>query len=152
MMLNKLLVISLFMFSITVSFFMYGLVNGAGCSYQLTDMVTDNNRETFLSCYRGKVVALHYHREGDSKILSTWKVEGRQLVFGEQVIYLVYNRKRVQGGVDENTSDRYNRISEGYKMLFYKFKIVGSKVYIFQKFPSKKVLTSDFKGRISLSN
>lgn len=151
-MLNKLLIISIFAFSITVSFFMYGIVNGAGCSYQLTNVMNDNKRETFLTCYRGKVVALHYHRENDSKVLSTWKVEGRQLAFGEQVIYFVYNRKRVQGGVDENTTDRYNRISQGYKMLFYNFKIVDDKVYIFQKFPNKKVLTSDFKGRISLSN
>ncbi|ROO77090.1 hypothetical protein [Vibrio crassostreae] len=151
-MINKLLIASILSFAIAISFFMYGIVNGAGCSYQLTNMKSDNNRETFLSCYRGKVVALHYHREADNKPLSTWKVEGRQLVYGEQVIYLVYNRERVHGGIDENTTDRYNRISAGYNMLFYKFKVVGDKVYIFKKFPNKKVLTSDFKGRISLSN
>lgn len=148
-MLNKILIISILFFSITVSFLMYGLVNGSGCSYRLTNMMTSSERETFLTCYRGKVVALHYQRDKDDKLLSTWKVEGRQLVFGEQVIYIVYSRERVHGGVRDNETDRYNRLSDGFKFLFYKFKVVGDKAYIFQIFPIKKVFTSDFKGNLS---
>lgn len=149
-MLNKVLALSILIFSIITTIIIYGVVNGAGCSYELDNVKTSVNTDTFLTCYRGKIVALHYQREGvPPTSFSTWKVEGRQLVFGKQVIYFVYDRNKISGGDDDNENDRYNRLSQGYKMLFYHFEISNGKAYIFQTFPKRNLVIGDIGGRIS---
>lgn len=148
---DRLFSISISLLILVSSFLAYGVVNGAGCGYQITNIKPDIGRETYLTCYRGKFVALHYHFDELNKLMSTWKVEGRQFAYGKQIIYFVYTRERVQGGDIENATDRYNRMSQAYRMLFYHFERDDNTIYIFQSFPQDKLIVGNIKGRLTLN-
>ncbi len=119
---------------------------GATCQYQLT--VVQPERETFLTCYRGKVVTLHSKLDAQGNYLSKWKVEARQLRFGKQVVFFVYSRVALIDDLKADPNDEFNQISSGYKLLFYRMEQYGSRVLIFQDFPRFNILWGDIEGRL----
>ena len=126
--------------------FIAGL-NGASCRYELS--VSTDEKETFMTCYRGKVVLLHTKRDTEGGVSSKWKVEARQLKLGSQAVFFVYGRERISGADgDDDPNDRYNQISEGYSFLFYHFIRREEKLYIFQAFPSKEIYRATLKGQL----
>ena len=70
----------------------YAFLNGSTCQYSINLHVPDDERDVFMTCYRGKVVALQTKQDQQGNFLSKWKVEARQLRIGEQTVYFVYSR------------------------------------------------------------
>ena len=123
-------------------------LNGTTCRYSLD--IEDNGRNTFLTCFRGKIVALHSQHDEEGKLLSKWKVEARQFRLGQQQIFFVYSRKAVFDDMKEDPNDHFNRISSGYRFLFYKFIRDGDDVYILENFPNFEVHKGTLKGKLDL--
>ena len=130
---------------------LFGLVNGAGCRYDLSIEKQDSHN-TFLTCHRGKVMVLHTLLNQDREIISQWKVSARQLQIGKQLIYFVYHRERLEGGNQENETDRYNQIFSGYKTVFYHIDRIDDRVFIFANFPKSTITTGLVHGEISFFN
>lgn len=131
-------------------FVAYGFFNGSTCQYSMSLHVPDDDRDLFLTCYRGKVVALQTKQNQQGEIVSKWKVEARQLKIGQQAIYFVYSRTPLisNNQVDEN--DRFNQISAGYKFLFYRLIRQGEHLYVFQAFPRHFVHNAKISGRLDM--
>ncbi len=119
---------------------------GASCRYELS--IDLEERNTFLTCYRGKVVLLHTKKDENGQLSSKWKVEARQLKIGSQVVFFVYSRTRLSGNGNDDYNDRYNQISDGYKFLFYYFIRKNDALYIFQEFPEPNVYQARVKGKL----
>lgn len=143
--------LSIVMSGILAVVLLYGFLVGATCQYSISIHVPDDERDVLLTCYRGKVVALQTKTAEDGRIISKWKVEARQLRFGDQTIYFVYSRIPLVTGQNQDSNDRFNQISSGYNFLFYK--IIRSNeddVYIFQNFPRNYVHKGRIEGFIDL--
>jgi len=126
---------------------LYGFLAGASCQYSVSIHVADDDRDTLLTCYRGKVVALQTKAADDGHIVSKWKVEARQLRFGDQTVYFVYSRvPLVTGEIEDNSNDRFNQISSGYNFLFYRMVRVEDEIFIFQNFPRRFVHKGKVEG------
>jgi len=132
---NKLLYLPISMAIIFLLLLTYSFLNGSSCRYSISIYVKDDDRNVFMTCYRGKIVALQTSQDKEGNLLSKWKVEARHLRLGNQVIYFVYSRTPVIEDHKVDSNDRFNEISSGYKFLFYNMKRQGNKVYIFQTFP-----------------
>lgn len=141
----SLLVTSLFLLMV-----IYAFLNGSSCRYSLSLYVSDEDRNVFMTCYRGKVVALQTSEDKQGNLLSKWRVEARNLRIGSQTIYFVYHRTPliVDSHVDPN--DRFNEISSGYKFLFYHMTRDEHKVYIFQTFPRYYVHQGKIDGVLDI--
>jgi hypothetical protein len=93
------------------------------------------------------VVALQTKTAEDGHIVSKWKVEARQLRFGEQTVYFVYSRvPLITEDIENNSNDRFNQISSGYNFLFYKMVRVEDEIFIFQNFPRSFVHKGKVEG------
>ncbi|YCO00520.1 hypothetical protein ACB087_05635 [Vibrio sp. VNB-15] len=148
-MINRFVVNSAFTLSIIIlAIILYAFINGATCRYSLT-LKTDE-RDTFLTCYRGKVVVLHSKQDAEGNLLSKWKVEARQLRIGSQMIQFVYSRDAIIDDRKEDSNDHFNRISEGYKFLFYNTKRSGDTLYVAQSFPRYYIHVGQIDGKIDI--
>lgn len=123
----------------------FSFINGTTCKYTLSINTTE--RETFLTCYRGKVVALHSNINGD--LVSEWKVEARQFIFLDQLIYFVYSREMIVDDRNEGPNDKFNRISSGYRFLFYRYEREGDDIMLMQEFPEQTIIFGKITGRLS---
>ena len=136
-------------FILTTAFLLYGLVNGAGCRYDLS-VENAEHQKTFVTCYRGKVVVLHSLLNEQNELVSKWQVMARQMKFGKQVIYIIHDRNRIDGGSTNNLTDRYNEIFSGYNVLFYHVERLGDRVFIFENFPENNVIEGQLEGEMDL--
>ncbi|MFC5077882.1 hypothetical protein VTH8203_03941 [Vibrio thalassae] len=127
---------------------LYGFVAGSTCQYSISLHVPDDERDVFMTCYRGKVVALQTKVAQDKEIISKWKVEARQLRYGDQTIYFVYTRTPLITDHKQDSNNRFNQISAAYKFLFYKMIRSGDEVYIFQNFPRNYIHKGKIEGSI----
>jgi|GEM_PF-2459345 len=143
---RKLIGISLIASGVLVSILMYGFLVGATCQYSISIHVPDDQRDVLLTCYRGKVVALQTKTAPDGRIVSKWKVEARQLRFGDQTIYFVYSRVPLITNIKEDSNDRFNQISSAYSFLFYKMVRSNDDIYILQTFPRNYVHKGKIEG------
>lgn len=138
---NKIaLVLTLLFFTL----YFYAFLNGSSCNYSMN--INNEMKNTFLTCYRGKVVALHVKKDSEGNYLSQWKVEARQFKFSSQVIYFVYSRELIIDDNIEDSNDLYNKVSSGYRFLFYNTIRKGNKIYIFQTFPEVSVIEAKING------
>jgi len=128
----------------------YAFLNGSSCQYSMTLHVPDDDRDVFLTCYRGKVVALQTKQDDKGEFLSKWKVEARQLRLGEQTIYFVYSRKLLVDDNKQDENDHFNQISSGYKFLFYRLVRDGDDIYVFQSFPRYYVHKGTILGTLDI--
>lgn len=128
----------------------YSVVNGASCRYELEvqrfDSKTQMQRDSFVTCYRGKVMVLHSQMAPDGSTTSKWKVTARQLKFGKQVIFFVYDRERLSQLTSNTANDHYNEMFSGYSTLFYHIERVGDRLFIFENFPDNNVLEGKVDG------
>ncbi len=129
---------------------LYGFVAGSTCQYSISLHVPDDERDVFMTCYRGKVVALQSKVDKYDKIVSKWKVEAQQLRFGDQTIYFVYSRVPLITDDKQDTNDRFNQISSAYNLLFYKMIRAKEDIYIFQTFPRSYIHKGKIEGFIDL--
>ncbi|HFQ4838932.1 TPA: hypothetical protein ACGU2D_003276 [Vibrio vulnificus] len=93
------------------------------------------------------MVGIHHDASNKGSI---WRVEARQFSYGNQVIFLIYNRKRISHNKERGEIDWYNETASAFNILFYLFKIHGDKVYIFEKFPHEEIYVAEINGHISL--
>ncbi|MFM2668468.1 hypothetical protein AAFX24_27375 [Vibrio mediterranei] len=142
--------------SIVLSLLLYGSVNAYFCKYDLY-LKWDDVSQTNLTCKGGQVTAIHLEikpaiSKGDnSEVVSRWKVSARQLLIGNQLIYLVYERKRVSHkGELISEVDDYNYLVDGFNMLFYHVERNGDNLYIFQTFPDTDVVKATVSGNLGL--
>ena len=126
----------------------YAFINGTTCRYSLT--LKTNERDTFLTCYRGKVVVLHSKQDSEGNLLSKWRVEARQLMIGSQMIQFIYSREAIIDDNKEDSNDHFNRISDGYKFLFYNTKRSGNTLYVAQNFPRYYIHVGQIEGKIDM--
>lgn len=124
----------------------YALLNGSSCRYSISLYVPDDERNVFMTCYRGKVVALQTSQDKQGRLLSKWRVEARHLRLGTQSVYFVYSRIPIAENLHIDPNDRFNEISLGYKFLFYRMHRQDNKVYIFQMFPRYYVHEGEIDG------
>ncbi|HAS6020293.1 TPA: hypothetical protein I7234_15835 [Vibrio vulnificus] len=135
-MMNRFLIFSFTLFTLIVTGLVYAFLNGSSCRYSISLYVVEDDRYVFMTCYRGKVVALQTRQNEQGEILSKWKVEARHFRLSSQSIYFVYSRTPLVHGSQVDANDRFNEISSGFKLLFYNMQRSGDKdVYIFQEFP-----------------
>lgn len=148
-MIKRYLIIAAILLSVSIiSLTVIGFLNGTTCRYSLN--IKDNGRDTFLTCFRGKVIALHSQHDQAGNLLSKWKVEARQFRLGQQQIYFVYSREAVVDDTREDSNDHFNRISSGYRFLFYKFIRDKDDVYILENFPNFNIHKGTLKGKLDL--
>jgi hypothetical protein len=129
---------------------LYAFLNGSSCRYSMSLFVADDDRDVFMTCYRGKVVALQTHHNAQGELLSKWKVEARHLRLGDQSVYFVYSRTSVIEDHQLDANDRFNEISSGYKFLFYKMQRKEKDIYIFQSFPRYFVHKGSIDGVLDI--
>lgn len=147
---NKFLLISITLFSLSFMYLLYGIINGSGCSYSISNMQTSENRTMFSTCKRGKVVILQYHHDENDNLLSIWKIKARQIVYKNQLIFIIYDRTQVLGKMEDNPTDIYNRLSQGYGMMFYYYNIINDKIIFMQDFPKNRVFHANINGTVSI--
>lgn len=128
----------------------YAFLNGASCRYSISLYIPDEERNVFMTCYRGKVVALQTNENEQGRLLSKWRVEARHLRLGSQSVYFVYSRVPVTENLYYDANDRFNEISSGYKFLFYRIHRQENKVYIFQTFPRYYVHEGEIDGVLDI--
>jgi hypothetical protein len=144
---RKIIFLSLITSGLLAVTLLYGFLVGSTCQYSISIYVPDDDRDVLLTCYRGKVVALQTKRADDGHIISKWRVEARQLRFGQQTVYFVYSRTPLVTGVHhDDSNDRFNQISSGYNFLFYKIIRVDNEALIFQNFPRNYVHKAKIEG------
>lgn len=125
---------------------LYSFINGATCRYSI-NFKTDE-RDTFMTCYRGKVVAMHSKQSEHGDLLSKWKVEARQFKLGDQVIHFIYRRDPIVDDRLQDSNDHFNHVTSGYRVLFYNSKRHGDKVYLFKNFPRYNVHVGTINGKL----
>ncbi|NOH63362.1 hypothetical protein [Vibrio sp. RE88] len=128
----------------------YAFLNGSTCQYSINLHVPDDERDVFMTCYRGKVVALQTKQDQQGNFLSKWKVEARQLRIGEQTVYFVYSRTKLIDDNQEDSNDHFNQISSGYRFLFYRLIRQGNDIYIFQSFPRFYIHKGQIEGKLDI--
>ena len=133
----------------TLVVLLYSFINGSACRYDIR-IQSMENRDTFVTCYRGKVMVLHSLFDEQNQLASKWQVSARQLKLGKQMIYLIYDRQRIEGSTTNNENDRYNEIFSGYKILFYHVEVKGDKVFVFENFPENNVIEGQIEGFMDL--
>ncbi|CAK4076563.1 hypothetical protein [Vibrio sp. 16] len=133
-----------------LALFLFAFLNGSSCRYTVSLSVPDDDRDVFMTCYRGKVVALQTQKNAQGTLLSKWKVEARYFRFGDQSIYFVYSRTPLIENHQDSGNDRFNDISSGYKFLFYKMSRQEELVYIFQTFPRYYVHQGNIDGVLDI--
>ncbi|MFM2607261.1 hypothetical protein AAFX30_06455 [Vibrio chagasii] len=149
-----LMVTALVFSSMVISFIFYGTANAYFCRYELY-LRWDDVSQTNLTCKGGQVTAIHLEvkppkqKQGNTEVVSRWKVSARQLLVGNQLIYLVYERKRVNHkGELISEVDDYNYLMDGFSMLFYHIERKDNKLYIFQTFPTTDVVEATIDGKL----
>lgn len=124
----------------------YSFINGATCRYSI-QFQTDE-RDTLMTCYRGKVVAMHSKQSENGEFLSKWMVEARQFKLGNQIVHFIYSRHAIVDDHLEDSNDNFNHLTSGYWVLFYNAKRHGDTVYWFKNFTRYNVLKGSINGKL----
>lgn len=131
------------------SFIFYGIVNGYGCKYEL-EINVEEDRVSFVKCYGGKLSMLHYGKNDNHELVTAWKVTGRQLNFGNQLLFFITDRKKIEGNLISNSTDRYNYLSSRNYLFFYYVVIDKDDVYVFDDFYANKLIKGKKRGSFDM--
>lgn len=135
-------------FSVSFMFLSYGLINSLSCSYKL-NLIYSEESQVHLICRAGKITAIHSTVLDGSKTVAHWKVSARQILIGNQLIYVIWNRERIQRPQAYDAQvDRYNYSVKDFSTLFYFTKRRGDELVIFEKFPDEDVYVATIKGKL----
>ena len=124
-------------------------INGTGCNYKMN--LIDNKNPNFkikMTCFKGNYVALQTLKYGDST--AKWKITARQFNLFNQVILYIKKRTPLVKPTYNNKLDDYNQLVLDQRLLFYAYKIDKKKniITVYEDFPEKKAITTEFKGKI----
>lgn len=142
--------ISIFIIAILGLFMTYGVLNGASCQYTISMHIDNGNRDMFMTCYRGKVVAILSKSDEDGSILSKWQLNANQLRFGNQSIFVIQSRIPLIEGKRNDENDLFNQLSSGYSLMFYYIQRNKDNVYLFYTFPRYAIHKGKIEGRLDL--
>ncbi|ENO1848378.1 TPA: hypothetical protein N2901_004445 [Vibrio parahaemolyticus] len=138
----------LILFLIWMAFFLYGLINSLFCSYNLS-LSYSKESVVNVTCRSGKVSAIHSLVSEGGKVIPYWRVSARQILIGNQLIYIIWDREKIQALDTFDTQvDNYNYSMKNFKTLFYFIKRRGDELVIFEKFPDENIYIADVKGKL----
>lgn len=118
-------------------------LEGMTCEYQVS-FKFKNNGSSVVTCSRGSAIEINTKRDKQGNILSQWKVVGRQLRLGNQIIMLAYDRSEIHS--TKGYTDKSNVIKSGYRLFFYHAKQQGDRFYVYAKFPRVRMSIGRIKG------
>lgn len=138
-------------FALSILMVLYGMVNSLFCSYNLKIAHSERN-QIHLTCRAGKISVLHTTISEHDNTVSRWIISARQLLIGNQLIFIVWQRERIGSAltIDDFEMDDYNYTVNNFSTLFYFIKQDGNRLTIFEKFPDVNVYTGEIKGNIGL--
>ncbi|MCK6263944.1 hypothetical protein KP803_11750 [Vibrio sp. ZSDE26] len=141
---------SLTLLVLMFSVFLFGAFGGYVSNFEIK--INLKHRHATIAANRGYVSALHTQEDDQGNIISQWRINSYQLMFGSQWIRIFETRELVVGNLEDNNHVNVeNLLNEKLFARFTKIDRVGDQVYLWENYTTPTVYVGKVHGITSLS-
>ncbi|HAT8492635.1 TPA: hypothetical protein RQK84_000874 [Vibrio vulnificus] len=143
---SNLLKINIVLFIVTLlSVLSWFYMTSLSCNYHIT---TDTSVGTYNgTCQLGQATWIEKHPDRTS----IWQIKSWSFAFGDDLYFVVYERKQLLKGTSFTLLDEYNMLNNGLEVIAYKVKKINvDKLLLIGNFPQDEITPVVFNGTFSL--
>ncbi|MGF1719095.1 hypothetical protein L4D20_03515 [Vibrio kyushuensis] len=132
--------------------FLFGAFGGYVSNFEIKINLEEHHRRATIASNRGYVSALHTQEDDQGNVISQWRINSYQLIYGSQWIRIFEDREFIVGKKDDdNYVNVENLLSEKLFARFEKIERVGDQVYLWRNYPTPAFCVGKVIGITSLS-